>query len=433
MRALAADTRARAAGAARRARRRWTVGVRTGDTPRAERARQARRLPTALVTTPESLSPDADARADAREELAARATRWSSTSGTSCSATSAACRSQLALARLRRWNPGLRVWGLSATLGNLDEALHVLLGARARPCWCRAGVDKKLVIDTLLPGRPAASPWAGHLGSQMQPPVVEEIERRSTTLVFTNMRSQAEIWYQALLEARPDWAGLIALHHGSLDQRRARVGRARPEGGHLKAVVGDLAPRPRRRLPAGRARAADRLAQGRGAAAAARGPLRPRAGPASRVTLVPTHTLELVEAAAARRAARPAASRRAARRTSRSTCWCSTSSRSRWAAASSPRRCTTRCAARAPIATSRAPRWQWALDFVTRGGAALTAYPDYHARAPDDDGVYRVPDARLARRHRMSIGTIVSDASDAGEVPRAARRSATSRKASSRA
>ena len=51
------------------------------------------------------------------------------------------------------------------------------------------------------------------------------------------------------------------------------------------------------------------------------------------------------------------------------------------------------------------------LDFVVRAGPRLAAYPEYHRVAPDEDGVWRVPDARLARRHRMNIGTIVSDAS----------------------
>jgi ATP-dependent Lhr-like helicase len=55
--------------------------------------------------------------------------------------------------------------------------------------------------------------------------------------------------------------------------------------------------------------------------------------------------------------------------------------------------------------------WQWALAFVRHGGHSLTAYPDYRRVEPDDDGIWRVPDAHLARRHRMSIGTIVSDAS----------------------
>ncbi len=54
--------------------------------------------------------------------------------------------------------------------------------------------------------------------------------------------------------------------------------------------------------------------------------------------------------------------------------------------------------------------WQWALDFVSRGGRSLTVYPEFRRVVADPDGVYRVPDAALARRHRMSIGTIVSDA-----------------------
>jgi ATP-dependent Lhr-like helicase len=53
--------------------------------------------------------------------------------------------------------------------------------------------------------------------------------------------------------------------------------------------------------------------------------------------------------------------------------------------------------------------WAWALDFVMRGGRSLQAYPDYCRVVPDDSGWCRVPDARIARRHRLSIGTIVSD------------------------
>ena len=54
--------------------------------------------------------------------------------------------------------------------------------------------------------------------------------------------------------------------------------------------------------------------------------------------------------------------------------------------------------------------WAWALDFVTRGGEALRNYPEY-ARLAIEDGQYIVTDKEVARRHRMSIGTIVSDAS----------------------
>ena len=55
--------------------------------------------------------------------------------------------------------------------------------------------------------------------------------------------------------------------------------------------------------------------------------------------------------------------------------------------------------------------WQWALAFIEHGGSSLTNYPDYRRAIPDQDGRYHVPDAQLATRHRMSIGTIVSGAS----------------------
>ncbi|MCB1996424.1 MAG: DEAD/DEAH box helicase, partial [Rhodoferax sp.] len=184
----------------------WQAGQRTGDTPSAERARQERRWPAALVTTPESLSLMLT-REHARDELAGVHTvivdEWhellASKRGTQV---------QLALARLRRWHPGLVVWGLSATLGNLDEAMATLCGPGGQ--LVRGRIDKRLVIDTLLPHEPGRFSWGGHLGAQMQQPVVEEIDKAETTLVFTNTRSQAEIWYQLLLEARPDWAGVVA-------------------------------------------------------------------------------------------------------------------------------------------------------------------------------------------------------------------------------
>ena len=55
--------------------------------------------------------------------------------------------------------------------------------------------------------------------------------------------------------------------------------------------------------------------------------------------------------------------------------------------------------------------WQWALAFVRHGGHSLTAYPDYQRVEPDETGLWKVPSRRVALRHRMSIGTIVSDAS----------------------
>lgn len=386
----------------------WHVGLRTGDTPSAQRTRQDRRLPEALVTTPESLSLLLT-RPDARERLAGVHTvvvdEWHELLGNK-----RGVQVQLALARLRRWHPGLVIWGLSATLGHLQEAMAALLGHQHEGVLVQGRVDKDLVIDTLLPSDPGRFSWAGHLGGQMLAPVVQDIERSGTTLVFANTRSQAELWYQMLLQARPDWAGIVALHHGSLDPNvRAWVEQGLKEG-RLKAVVAtssldlgvDFLP-VERVLQIGSAKGVARLLQRAGRSGHAPG--RP-----SRVTLVPTHTLELVEAAAARRAARAG----------------------RIEARSSPDKPLDVLVQHlvtvalgggfeaddllAEVRSTWAYReltdaqWRWALTFVERGGPSLQAYPEYH-RVQCIDGVYRVTDAGIARRHRMQVGTIVSEAS----------------------
>ena len=199
----------------------WTSGLRTGDTASGERAAQDRRLPTVLVTTPESVSLLL-ARADARERLASVqlvvVDEWHELVGNK-----RGVQVQLALARLSGWNPRLQVWGMSATLGNLPEALATLMPAlppraprRAKPLLVQGRIDKTLQVQVLLPERVERFAWAGHMGLSLLPQVVQSIEASASTLVFTNTRSQAERWYQALLEARPDWAGVLALHHGSL-------------------------------------------------------------------------------------------------------------------------------------------------------------------------------------------------------------------------
>ena len=188
MRALAADT-TRALGLPLPALAPGLeVGQRTGDTASAERARQDRRMPGTLVTTPESLSLLL-AREDARRELGGVHTvivdEWHELIGSK-----RGVQVQLALARLARWSPQLAVWGLSATIGNLDEAMHTLVGHRGGRL-VQGRVDKALVVDTLLPEEPGRFSWGGHLGAQMRQPVVDEIEKSGTTLVFTNVRSQA--------------------------------------------------------------------------------------------------------------------------------------------------------------------------------------------------------------------------------------------------
>jgi ATP-dependent Lhr-like helicase len=410
MRALAADTARALAEPLADLGLDWTVAVRTGDTESGERVRQARRLPEVLITTPESLSLMLS-RADSREQLSGIALvvvdEWHELIGTK-----RGVQVQLALARLRsfaRQRAALPVWGLSATLGNTAHAMQVLLNSD-EGVLVEGRIDKEIVVDTLLPDDPGRFPWAGHLGIRMLEPVIREIEGASTTLVFTNTRSQAELWYQSLLAARPAWAGLIALHHGSLAREVREWVELGLKEGRLKAVVAtssldlgvDFLP-VERVLQIGSPKGVARLLQRAGRSGHAPG--RP-----SRLTLVPTNTLELVEAAAARHAMaeRRIESRQAPERPldvlvqhlvtiALGTGFAGAELRSEVRDTWSYRGLTDE-------------EWDWALDFVGRGGEALRMYPDYHRVRRDDAGIHRVQDARIGQRHRMSIGTIVSEA-----------------------
>jgi len=404
----------------------WTVGVRTGDTEAAQRAAQARRLPTALVTTPESLSllmSQADAQARLASVRLVVVDEWHEMLGNK-----RGVQVQLSLARLRRWCPKLQTWGLSATLGNLPDALAALLPANrsdsdrgALPAAVESGtgrgglivegrMDKRIDIDTLLPASVERFPWAGHLGMKMLPAVLAELEASPSTLVFTNTRSQAELWYQAMLAARPDWAGLIALHHGSLDRATRDWVELGMKEGRLKAVVCtssldlgvDFLP-VQRILQIGSAKGVARLLQRAGRSGHA-------PGRTARATLVPTHSLELLEAAAAKQAVadRQVEARRPPQRPLdvlvQHLVTVALGGGFR------PGELLPEVRSAYSYRDLTSAQWQWCLDFVRQGGPSLTAYPDFRRVEADQDGVWRVPDARVAKRHRMSIGTIVSDA-----------------------
>lgn len=411
MRALAADTLRALQAPLADLLPHWQAGMRTGDTGSTERARQMKSLPQALVTTPESLSlllSQADARQRFGRLDAVIVDEWHELMGNK-----RGVQVQLALARLRRWRPAMVVWGLSATLGNLEQSLQALLGpARAEDgVLVRGEQRKRILIDTLLPPQPARFAWAGHLGLQMLPAVVQEIEASGSTLVFTNTRSQAELWYQNLLEARPDWAGIIALHHGSLDREVREWVEQGLRDGRLKAVVCtssldlgvDFTP-VERVLQIGSPRGVARLLQRAGRSGHS-------PGRDSRATLVPTNSLELVEAAAAQDAV--AAGRVEQRPVPESPLDVLVQHlvtialgggfladelldevRQAWS-----------------YRHLRDDQWQWALDFVVRGGQSLGAYPEYHRVRAGEEGLYRVELPAIARRHRMNIGTIVADAS----------------------
>ncbi len=409
LRALAADTEAALRKALEGLGVDWTLESRTGDTSAAARARQRRRLPSALLTTPESLSlfltrPDApelfgDLRAVVVDE-------WHELMGSK-----RGVQTELALARLRRWRPGLRTWALSATIGNLGDALATLLGDDSPGHIVRGEEPKTVRIDALIPARIERFPWAGHLGTQMVPQVAAAVSEGQSSIVFTNTRSQTEIWYQALLAACPEWAGQIALHHGSLDRGTRDFVEAGLRTGRLRCVVAtssldlgvDFSPVDRV-LQVGSPKGVARLLQRAGRSGH-------RPGVESRVTCVPTNALELVEVAAARDAVQAGIieSRLPVERPldvlAQHVVTVALGGGFR------PDELLAEVRSTRAYAGLRDDEWAWILDFVSRGGEALQAYPEYARVVPGEDGCWRVEDGAIARRHRQSVGTIVSDAS----------------------
>ena len=407
MRALAADTLRSLAAPLGELGVSWRVGLRTGDTSSADRTRQDRKRVQAMVTTPESLSLMLTRAEQAVSFGSLRAVivdEWhelmSSKRGVQV---------ELALARLKRVAPKLRVWGLSATLGNLDEARDVLLGD-SHGVIVAGSEPKSIVIDAVLPEDIRHYPWAGHLGTRAVAQVAAEIEGSGTTLVFTNVRSQAEQWYRALLEHRPDWAGVIGLHHASLDVSARRWVEDGLRTGTLKAAVCtssldlgvDFSPVDRV-IQVGSPKGVARLLQRAG-----RSGHRPNA--ASRITCVPAHALELIETPAVRDAV---AARALEARPPLDKPLDVLVQHVITIALGEGFRADELLA---EVRTAHAyagltdAEWQWVIAFAS-GGGVLSAYPEYRRIVADGAGIYRVPDARVARRHRAQVGTIVSDAS----------------------
>ncbi len=406
LRALAADTTAHLAETATELGLPWTIERRTGDTSSATRSRQRRRLPSALVTTPESLSLQlsySDAHARFRHLRCVVVDEWHELMGSK-----RGVQLELCLAHLRTLCPGLQTWGLSATLGNLDEAREVLLGPDQSGDLIQGLLPKRTAIDAVIPERMERFPWAGHLGTNLVHDVLAALDRADTSLLFTNTRSQAELWHQALLQARPDWFDQIALHHGSLDRSVRDQVEVWLRAGAIRCVVAtssldlgvDFTPVDQV-LQVGSPKGVARLVQRAGRSGH-------QPGAESAVLCVPTHAFELVEIAAARDAA--VAGEVEARPPLRGCLDVLVQHLVTLALGPG----FTDAAQLAEVRATHAyaglseRQWRWLLDFITTGGSTFKAYPQYR-RVERDGDVFRVTDATIGRRHRMAVGTITAD------------------------
>ena len=389
----------------------FTVETRTGDTSAAQRAKQRKAMPNLLITTPESLHlllASKDASRIFKNLHSVVVDEWHELLGSK-----RAVQMELALSRLRGMNPELRSWGISATIGNLVEAMDVLVGPtfpQDQKALIRSGQKKKIEVLSVLPDDIDVLPWAGHLGIKMLEKVIPILEESASTLIFTNTRSQAEIWYHRILDKAPHFAGLMAMHHGSISRDLRFWVEDALYSGLLKVVVCtsslDLGVdfRPVDTIiqigsPKGVARFIQR---------AGRSGHQP--GATSRIYMVPTHSLELVEAAALRQAVEEEIVEE------RIPYFRSFDVLVQYLVSLAvgegfkAEKILAEIKETFSYQSISNDEWQWCLDFICKGGKTLAAYDEYH-KVVVEDGLHRVIQRRIAMRHRMSIGTIVGDSS----------------------
>lgn len=386
----------------------WTVGVRTGDTSASEKTKQNKVLPEILITTPESLHillgmKGSEQRFKHLECVVVD--EWHELLGSK-----RAVQMELALSRLKGMIPHLRTWGISATIGNMEEAIMILLGSDVdKPwTWIRSDLEKKIEVKTVLPDSLDALPWAGHLGIRLIEKVIPLIHQSTSTLIFTNTRSQAEIWYQRLIEAAPELIGQIAMHHGSIDrQLRFWVEDALHEG-RIKAVVCtsslDLGVdfRPVETIvqigsPKGVARFMQRA--GRSGHAP---------GETSRIWFVPTHALEILEAGALREAIEIGAVEHRMPYLQSYDVLVQYLVTLAVGDGFYPDQIRREVSGTTSFYNLTDEEWHWCLTYITKGGPSLEHYDEFQ-RVEIEEGKYIVKSRKVAMRHRLSIGTIVSD------------------------
>ena len=386
----------------------WRVEIRTGDTGSSVRSRQRRSPPNALITTPESLSllmsyAEADNFFSNLHTIVVD--EWHELIGTK-----RGVQLELCLARLRTLQPGVQTWGLSATLGNVEEAMHTLIGPRQTGILIEGMRSKATHIQALLPSSVGRFPWSGHLGLLLLPLVIRLLERKGTTLLFTNTRAHAEQWFEALLQARPDWLNTIELHHGSVDHALRSQIEENIRAGVLRCVICtssldlgvDFSP-VSQVIQVGSPKGIARLLQRAGRSGH-------KPGAISQVVCVPTHAFELVEIAAARHAAREG--KLESRKPLRFSLDVLVQHLVTLALGSGFEAFAIRDEVESTYAFAglQDQQWKWVLDFITRGGQALQGYSQFR-KVTVENGIYRVRDRRIAAHHRMGIGTITSRSS----------------------
>jgi ATP-dependent Lhr-like helicase len=396
----------------------WKVGIRNGDTSLSDRQKQKRQMPEVLIITPESMHLLLAQKEYPKvfESLKIIAVdEWHELIGGK-----RGVQVELAMSRIvgvkKKAPTSLQntfsIWGISATIGNLSQAMEVLLKPLGKEAGSivRARLSKNIQVESILPDEIETYPWAGHLGIKLAAKVLPILEQSRTTLIFINTRGMSEQWYQALLRIAPELSGSIALHHGSIEMELRTWVEDALHDGKLKAVVCtaslDLGVdfRPVETvIQVGSPKGVARFLQRAGRSGHSPDAL-------SKIYFLPTHSLELIEAAALKSAIKNQYIE------SREPLILSYDVLVQYL-------CTlavsdgffpdeifaevkrTNC-----FEELTEDEFHEMLHFITVGGNALQQYDEYKKVEVEESGLYKINGRRIAMRHRMHIGTIVSDA-----------------------
>ncbi len=389
-----------------------TVGIRTGDTSTKERAKQRTTMPDLLITTPESLHLLLSSKGYAKlfkDCTAIVVDEWHELLGSK-----RGVQMELGLSRLKTVCTDLRIWGISATIGNLEQAREVLLGPATpqleNSVLVKANLNKKITVKSIIPKTMEKFPWRGHLGLHLLEDVVPIINNSRTTLLFTNTRSQCEIWFQKILEKHPEYAGEMAMHHGSINKETRLWVEQAIRNESLRAVVCtssldlgvDFAP-VETVVQIGGPKGVARFLQRAGRSGH-------RPGKESVIYFLPTHAMELIEASAMQKAVlHHAVEDRIPYLNSFDVLlqYLTTLAVSDgfYPEEIFPEIKQTFC-----FQALSEDQWQWLLNFLVMGSQSLKSYDEYKKVDVEEDGKFKVNNRAVAMRHRFQIGTIVGDA-----------------------
>lgn len=384
------------------------VALRNGDTSTAERAKQKKSMPFMLVITPESIhllftQPGYENIFKNLQYVIVD--EWHELLGSKRGVLI-----ELALSRLKKISPKLKQWAISATIGNIEQAEEVFFGIvpPQKRIKVSSGVKKTINVFTIFPDTLSGFSMYGHLGLSLVEKVVEIIHQFQTTLVFTNTRAQAEIWYGKIIDDFPELAGQIAIHHGSLSNEIRQWVENALDRGILKALICtssldlgvDFKPVDCV-VQIGSAKGVSRFVQRAGRSGHS-------PGAESNIYFCPTHSMEIIEGAALRTAILQNKFEKRIpfiRSFDLLIQYMVTLSISEGFEAEKlfDEIKSTHC-----FESITKDEFFWCLQFIVNGGSTLNAYDEFK-KVIWKEGTYKIANKYLALRHKLHIGAIVSD------------------------